>query len=103
MKTEFTVLNHNYRIKKMNMIEVLALQSQISFKDVESTQKFYNAVLERIEVNIGEGWIAVKKGNDYYPAGIEDDIESLQLLIANFLSYIKEVFQKSNESSNSQA
>lgn len=30
----------------MNMIEVLALQSQISFKDVESTQKFYNEVLE---------------------------------------------------------
>lgn len=98
MTTEFTVSNHNYRIKKMNMIEVLALQSQISFKDVASTQKFYNEILERIEVNIGEAWMPVKKGNDYYPAGIEDDIESLQLLIANFLAYIKSVFQKSNES-----
>lgn len=30
--------NHGYRIKKMNMIEVLALQSQITFKDITSTE-----------------------------------------------------------------
>ena len=54
MKTEFTVSNHEYRIKKMNMIEVLALQSQITFKDIASTEALYNAMFERCEVNICE-------------------------------------------------
>ena len=58
------IKNHEYRIKKMNMIEVLALQSQITFKDIASTEALYNAILERIEVNIGEKWLPVKKGND---------------------------------------
>ena len=97
------IKNHEYRIKKMNMIEVLALQSQITFKDITSTEALYNAILERIEVNIGEKWLPVKKGNDYFPAGIEDDIETLQALIANFLEYLKSVFQKSDESNNTQS
>ena len=57
MKTEFTVSNHEYRIKKMNMIEVLALQSQITFKDIASTEALYNAMFERCEVNICEKWL----------------------------------------------
>ena len=31
------IKNHEYRIKKMNMIEVLAPPSQITFKDIAST------------------------------------------------------------------
>lgn len=54
MKTEFTVSNHEYRIKKMNMIEVFAFQSQITFKDIASTEALYNAMFERCEVNICE-------------------------------------------------
>lgn len=48
------IKNHEYRIKKMNMIEVLALQSQITFKDIASTEALYNAMFERCEVNICE-------------------------------------------------
>lgn len=32
------IKNHEYRIKKMNMIEVRGLQSQITFKDITSTE-----------------------------------------------------------------
>lgn len=96
---EIVVNNHTYRIKKMNMIEILALQSQITFKSVDSTLNLYNELLERMEVQINDQWIAVKeKGrNIFYPAEIENDFETIQSLVGHFLSYIKSVFTKSVE------
>ena len=49
MKTEFTVSNHNYQIKKMNMIERLVSWFYTILKRVELTQKFYNEVPEHFE------------------------------------------------------
>ena len=51
------IKNHEYRIKKMNMIEVFAFQSQITFKGIASTEALYNAMFERCEVNICEKWL----------------------------------------------
>ena len=90
-----------YRIKKMNAIETLALRSQYrADATYEETANFYNTVLERMEVNAGKEWLPVKTpGKDiYYPAGIENDIAAIEKLILHFVQHITEVFQKSNES-----
>lgn len=97
---EIIVNNYTFRIKKMNMIEMLALQSQVTFKSVDSTLNLYNELLERMEVQLGETWLPVKeKGkNIFYPADIENDFEAIQTLVGHFLKYIKSVFRKSDES-----
>lgn len=96
---EIVIDNYQFRIKTMNMIEVLAFRSQLTFEDVDSTMKLYNQILERIEVQIGDKWLPVKQKlqNIYYPAGIENDFEMIETLVGHFLGYIKSVFQKSNE------
>lgn len=97
---EFKVKGNTYRIKKMNAIELLALRSQITFADFESTQRAYNEILSRIEVKIKDEWIPVRKDNNFYPAGIEDDVKSIEILITKVVTYLKEVFQKSNSSNS---
>lgn len=96
--SEIQINNHLFRIKKMNMIEMLALQSQVTFKSVDATLALYNELLERMEVQMGEKWLPVKeKGKDiFYPNDIENDFESIQTLVGFFLKYIKSVFQKSD-------
>jgi hypothetical protein len=93
-----TINNNNYRIKKMNAIELLSMQSQISFKSAKQTQECYEQMLERIEVQCQDKWLPVKEEGKrvYYPNGIEFDLESIQELIAFFMKWLKEVFQKSN-------
>lgn len=90
---------HEFRIKRMNAIELSALRSQVNFDTTEDAMKCYNSFLERIEVHaLGDKWISVKSGDLYYPAGIEDDMTGIETLIQYFMEYMKEVFQKSNES-----
>lgn len=96
--------DRTYRIKPMNAIETLALQSQISFDSVEESMKCYGAILERVEVEVKDKWLQVKESGKevYYPAGIEDDILTIRELITFVLKFIKEVFQKSNASNSTQ-
>ena len=96
--TETTIKNFTFRIKKMNVIELMALRSTISFDDTNKAQKTYNEMLERIELNVDEKWLQVKQGNDYYPASLEEDFELVEGLIKFFLQYLKSVFPKSNAS-----
>ena len=96
---KITHSSETFRVKKMNAIEALALQSQIDFDSVESTEKLYNAILERLEVKVNDQWLPVKeKGrNIYYPDGIENCVNVIQELIHHFLyDYLKPLFQKSN-------
>lgn len=95
---EKTIKENVYRIKKMNAIETLALQSSISFDSIKDIMKSYKDVLERVEVKFNNNWLPVKEeGKEvYYPAGIEDNLEELKEVIKFFLDYIKEVFQLSN-------
>ena len=94
----FTLNNNEFRIKKMNAIEVLAMRTQISFDTLEETMKFYNMLLEKVEVKCADKWIQVKDGENYYPAGIEDDIQVIDEIIKHVMDYLKTVFQKSNAS-----
>lgn len=101
---EIQINSQTFRIKKMNMIEMLALQSQITFKSVDSTLNLYNELLERMEVQIGDKWLPVKeKGkNIFYPNELENDFETVQALIGFFLKYVQSVFRKSDESNSQQ-
>lgn len=102
-QNEFKTQSHKFRIKKMNAIELLALRTTLDFDNIEKLQESYNNMLERVEVNIKDDkWIQVKQGNDYYPAGIEDDLETIEFIVKEFLGYIKSVFLKSNESKKAQ-
>ena len=98
MQDSIIIKEHNYRIKKMNAIELLSIQSQISFKSAKQSQACYSQILERIEVQCQDNWLPVKEENKevYYPAGIENDLEAIQSLITFFMKWLKEVFQKSN-------
>lgn len=101
MTTEITIKNFKFRIKKMNVIELMAIRSTMNFDDVDKLQKTYGNMLERIELNVQDDkWIQVKQGNDFYPSSLETDIELTQELITFFLAYLKEVFQKSSASSS---
>lgn len=100
---EFKIKSRNevFRIKQMNAIETLALNTQISFQNIEKTTQLFNIVLERIEVKCGNDWLPVKeKGQDiFYPAGIENDVHAIDELITYFMNeYLKPIFTKSNES-----
>lgn len=99
MEKEIKIGEHEFRIKKMNAIDTLAIQSQISFKNAKQSKLFYSQVLERIEVKCKDQWIPVKEEDKevYFPAGIEDDLDLVQQLIGFFMLWIKDVFQKSNE------
>lgn len=91
---------HEYRVKKMNAIELLAMQSQMSFKSYELTENFYKLLLEKMEVQIKDKWLPVKEtGREiYYPSGIEDDLDGINIILDYCAKYFKEVFRKSNES-----
>jgi len=92
----FVINEHEYRIKKMNAIEMLALRSQIAFDNFEDTMNFYNLLLEKVEVKCGDKWLQVKDGENYYPAGIEEDVDTVDELIGKAVEYLKSVFRKSN-------
>lgn len=83
---------NEFRIKKMNAIEVLALQTVFDVDDYSKVLACFETILEKIEVKIGEQWVTVKDGNNYYPVDIENNIEVIKELVAYFMRYMKEVF-----------
>lgn len=94
---EFKIKNNVYRIKQMNAIQLLAFKTQINFDDFKKAESLYSLVLENVEVQVNDKWLQVKQGNNYYPAKIENDVEAIEEILNQFLEYLKEVFQKSNE------
>ena len=90
------VNNLEFRIRKMNALEILAFQTQISFDSYEDALKFYSLALENIELKVKDKWIIVKQGDLYYPTDLENNMPLMKTLIKYFMDYIKEVFQKSN-------
>ena len=98
---EFEIGSRQFRVAKMNAIEILAINSQVGLDTVEEAEKFFNLILERVEVNCADKWLPVKEKNRnvYYPEGIENDVETIQKIIGTFMKdFLKPVFQKSNES-----
>lgn len=102
---EFKIDQYDYqfRVKKMNAIQFLALRSQINFDNYEATTKFYEVLLNNIEVEFNGQWLPVreeiKNQVNYYPAGIEDNIDAVRALINYFMGEVlKPIFTKSNAS-----
>lgn len=96
---EITINKNVYRIKKMNAIEMLAFRGRMSLLNdsLDETAKIYDEMLSHLEVKINDNWIQVKQGSNYYPAGLEDDLNAVEQLVVFVVKYLKQVFQKSNE------
>lgn len=102
IQEEFTIENYDYtfRVAKMNAIELLALETQLNFKGINQSQAAIESILERIEVKVGDKWVAVKMKDRqvYTPAEVEDDINLVAKLMTKFTKEIvNPVFQKSEE------
>lgn len=98
------IKDNEYRLKKMNAIELLALRSQIDFSNYDTVKNLYNIILEKLEVNANDKWLPVKQtGREvYFPNGIENDFEVINDLLNYALDYFKEVFIKSSVSNKEQ-
>lgn len=101
---EFTIEsipNVEFRIKKMNALETLAMQNVMKFSDMDSTLKTYMTIMEYIEVKVNDKWIDVynKKTGEMLPVSLNENIAQVNDLITFFLKeYLIPVFRKSNES-----
>ena len=88
---------YDFRFCKISPVKMLALQTQINFKDMEQTERFFSFILENTEVRINDVWCKVKLNDAYTPFGIEDNIKALQDITTVFLERIlKPVFLESN-------
>lgn len=99
---EFKIKGYKYifRVAKLNAIEVLALQTQVSFDDIDKTAAMFNTILERIEVKCDEQWLRCKEKyeNVYYPAELETDVVMVKRLVEAFMNdYLKPIFWSSDE------
>lgn len=101
MNATIELKGFTFRIKKMNAIEALALRAASSLNTVDESIKFFNDILERLEVQLKESWLPVKeKGRSvYYPAGIEEDMTMIQELVNFFMKeFVTPFFESSDES-----
>lgn len=99
----FTVDGYNFqfRLAKMNALDVLAFRTQVDFDTMENARSLFGKILENIEVQVGQDWFPCKEKNKeiYYPAELEENIDLLNKLVEYFLNgFLKLVFQKSNGS-----
>lgn len=95
--------SHEFRIKKMNAIEALALRMSADFSSVESATKTIASILERVEVKAGaDQWFPVKEkgANVYYPAEIENDSVAIKMLINKFMNEFMTPFFENSDGSN---
>lgn len=93
--------NLDFRIKKMNAIETLALKMTLDNSTMSNTIKSFKTILEYIEVKCDDSWLPAKmEGREvYFPTELENDIVAINELLEYFMgTYLKSVFQKSSES-----
>ena len=93
-----------FRIRKMNAIELMALRTQLSFSNFEEAINTYSTLMENLEYHFKDKWLPVKeKGrNIFYPNGIEEDINAISQMLEYVLDYFKSVFPKSSKSNEEQ-
>lgn len=103
MEFKIDSLDFDFRVKRLNVIEVLAIRANLASDNIEETTRLFNSILERLEVRIEDKWIPVKLKNldNLTPACLDADIRAVKELIDFFIKdYLKQVFMKSNESKN---
>lgn len=103
MEREFKIKSkpNKFRIKEMKATQTLALRNQMNFDDMDKNADFFDLILENIEVEFKDNWYPVKeKGREvYYPAGVENDLATIQELINYFINdYLLPVFRESAKS-----
>lgn len=99
----FTVDGYNYqfRLAKMNALDVLAFRTQVSFDTLDEARALFAKVLENVEVQVGQDWFPCKEKDReiYYPAELEENVDLMNKLVEHFLNgFLKPVFLKSNGS-----
>lgn len=99
----FTVDGYNYqfRLAKMNALDVLAFRTQVSFDTLDEARALFAKVLESVEVQVGQDWFPCKEKDReiYYPAELEENVDLMNKLVEYFLNgFLKPVFLKSNGS-----
>ena len=97
---EFTIPSrkNKFRVKDLNAVELLALQTQLDFKNLQKTTSLFYYILENTEVEIGDKWFSVKDGNTYYPLDIKNDVKSVNDIIDYFIeNVLKPSFTQSNQ------
>lgn len=101
MQTEFTIKSlegYTFRPKVMRAVEINAIMTTTNLEDINSMIKTYDYCLEHLEVNLKGVWTQVKKGNDYWPANLENDAFAVKELVEWFLeNVVFKAFQKSSE------
>ena len=57
-QTLFTVEGYDYqfRLAKMNALDVLAFRTQVSFDSMENARALFAKVIENIEIQVGQQW-----------------------------------------------
>ena len=98
---EFTIESMpktTFRIKKMNGIEALASRQILIKASENDLQSAYNMMLEKyIEVQVDKDvWQICKQGNNFYPVGLEDNVDALVEIMNEFVKYVQSFFVKSN-------
>lgn len=97
--------DNDFRIAQMPATEIMALRAIVDFDEFEKTAKLFKYALEHIELRAADEWIPVKEKDEdvYYPKGIDEDVESMDALLQQFMSQvIKPLFPKSSESKKAQ-
>lgn len=100
---EFTVSNRKelFRIGKITPIELLSISAVMDLEKLTQVTEFITFALEHVEVQMGEKWLPLKTKDKeiYMPIGIEEDILSLNEIVAFVLKeVIEKAFTKSSES-----
>ena len=98
---EFKIDGYDYefRIAKMNAIDMLAMRTQLSFDDMDQAKRVFNTILEYIEVRCDSNWLPVKtKGlNVFFPPEVETDFNLVESLVKYFTEeFLQPVFRRSN-------
>ena len=89
-----------FRTARISPVELLAITTQMDLDKFVQTKALFEFTLEHIEVKVGEKWFPVKiPGQEVYmPTDIEDDLVSLNEILAWFLNeVVAKTFMKSSE------
>lgn len=87
-----------FRTKKMSAIDINVISTTLDLNDAVKLAKNYEYVLEHLEVNIMGSWVQVKKREEYWPNGLEDNVEAVSQLFQWFVeNVVFKVFLKSSE------
>lgn len=90
---------HTFRVKKINAEEINAIATAMDLGDIQKNLMVNDYVLRKLEVNIKDTWVQVKKNkNEYLPGSLEDNAIAVKELVEYFLeNVVFKAFQKSSE------